>query len=88
MIPTAHAWYQSSYEQVFLILTFYSDTGHFGIRLTETKFVDRIYCNSRTANDVDRAAIKLLKFVEAKKREREQIALGFDIEWKPTFRRR
>ena len=67
-------------------MNFYSDTGHSGVRLPEMKFSGRINY-SRTANDVNRAAIELLKIVETKNRETGQIALGFDIEWKPTFRR-
>ena len=86
MISTTYVCYPSSYDQVFLILVFYSNISHFGIRLTEMKFIGPIYCNSKTANDVDRAAIELSKFVEARKREREKIALGLNIKWKPTFK--
>ncbi|KAL8120929.1 3'-5' exonuclease-like [Apium graveolens] len=42
---------------------------------------------SRTAFEVDRASKELLKVVQAKKKEGGHIVLGFDIEWKPTFRR-
>lgn len=42
---------------------------------------------SRTASEVDRASKELLKFVQAKKGEADHIILGFDIEWKPTFKR-
>ncbi|KAL1808382.1 hypothetical protein DCAR_0727832 [Daucus carota subsp. sativus] len=42
---------------------------------------------SRTASEVDRASKELLKFVQAKKREAGHTVLGFDIEWRPTFRR-
>lgn len=42
---------------------------------------------SKTAFEVDRASKELLKFVQAKKREGGHIVLGFDIEWKPTFKR-
>lgn len=42
---------------------------------------------SRTAHEVDEAAKELIKFVKAKKKEDGRAILGFDIEWKPTFRR-
>lgn len=42
---------------------------------------------SRTFNDVEKAVTKFLKIIEEKKREMMQIAIGFDIEWKPTFRK-
>ncbi|CAM9003359.1 unnamed protein product [Rhodiola kirilowii] len=42
---------------------------------------------SRTAEEVDTAAMQLLKFVERKSREVGQVILGFDIEWRPSFRR-
>uniref|UniRef100_A0A7N0UT10 3'-5' exonuclease n=1 Tax=Kalanchoe fedtschenkoi TaxID=63787 RepID=A0A7N0UT10_KALFE len=42
---------------------------------------------SRTAEEVDRAALQLLKFVERKRKEVGQAILGFDIEWRPSFRR-
>lgn len=42
---------------------------------------------SRTAAEVEKAAIEVLKAAEAKTREGGQAALGFDIEWRPTFRR-
>lgn len=42
---------------------------------------------SRTAFEVEAAARELLKTFEAKKTEVGQAALGFDIEWRPTFKR-
>ncbi|KAK9288007.1 hypothetical protein L1049_016452 [Liquidambar formosana] len=42
---------------------------------------------SRTVVEVEKAATELLNFVEAKKREMGRAILGFDIEWRPTFRR-
>ncbi|CAK9149105.1 unnamed protein product [Ilex paraguariensis] len=42
---------------------------------------------SKTVAEVEKAANELLKFVEARKKEDRQVILGFDIEWKPTFRR-
>lgn len=42
---------------------------------------------SRTVSEVEKASEELLKFVEAKKRGAGHTVLGFDIEWKPTFKR-
>ncbi|KAF3456638.1 hypothetical protein FNV43_RR01292 [Rhamnella rubrinervis] len=42
---------------------------------------------SRTAFEVEAAAMELLKTFQAKKTEVGQAALGFDIEWRPTFKR-
>ncbi|OMO88545.1 hypothetical protein COLO4_20229 [Corchorus olitorius] len=42
---------------------------------------------SRTTDEVEKAAGQLLKILEMKKKEMGQVAVGFDIEWKPTFRR-
>lgn len=42
---------------------------------------------SRTTKEVEKSAVELFNFVEEKKRKEGQVALGFDIEWKPTFRR-
>ncbi|XAR62534.1 DNA helicase [Bertholletia excelsa] len=44
-----------------------------------------VYC--RTVSEVEKAAKELLENVEARKRRGDQIILGFDIEWKPTFKR-
>lgn len=42
---------------------------------------------SRTTHEVDEAAKELIQFVESKKKQDGRAILGFDIEWKPTFRR-
>lgn len=42
---------------------------------------------SRTVFEVEKAANELLKFVETKKRDGGRAILGFDIEWRPTFRK-
>ncbi|KAK9901438.1 hypothetical protein M0R45_002124 [Rubus argutus] len=42
---------------------------------------------SRTAVEVEKAAMEVLKTQEAKKNEMDKNAVGFDIEWKPTFKR-
>lgn len=42
---------------------------------------------SRTAMEVEKAAEELLKNLEAGKRDSGQVALGLDIEWRPTFKR-
>ncbi|CAN1334269.1 3'-5' exonuclease [Linum perenne] len=42
---------------------------------------------SRTSMEVEMAARELLRSLEAKRRESGQVAVGFDIEWKPTFKR-
>ncbi|KAJ9701091.1 hypothetical protein PVL29_006440 [Vitis rotundifolia] len=42
---------------------------------------------SRTVTEVEKATAELLKIVEAKKKEMGQAILGFDIEWRPTFRK-
>lgn len=42
---------------------------------------------SRTPVEVEKAAMKLLKTIEARKKEVGQIAVGFDIEWRPIFKR-
>ncbi|KAI4344949.1 hypothetical protein L6164_012124 [Bauhinia variegata] len=54
------------------------------MRLPIFKFSGRIMY-SRTANEVEKAVMDLLKTLEEKKRDMAQIVLGFDIEWKPTF---
>nr|XP_048333035.1 Werner Syndrome-like exonuclease isoform X2 [Ziziphus jujuba var. spinosa] len=41
---------------------------------------------SRTAVEVEAAATEILKTVEAKNREVGEAAVGFDIEWRPTFK--
>ncbi|KAJ0034602.1 hypothetical protein Pint_25510 [Pistacia integerrima] len=42
---------------------------------------------SRTSVEVEKAAVELLQVLEAKKKETDQVAIGFDIEWRPSFRR-
>ncbi|KAL6342667.1 hypothetical protein AAG906_013073 [Vitis piasezkii] len=42
---------------------------------------------SRTVTEVEKATAELLKIVETKKKEMGQAILGFDIEWRPTFRK-
>lgn len=42
---------------------------------------------SRTFTDVEKAVTKFLKSIEEKKRDMMQIPIGFDIEWRPTFKR-
>lgn len=55
-------------------------------RYPALKFGGRIVY-SRTATEVEKAAEELLKNLEAEKRESGQVVLGFDIEWRPSFRR-
>ncbi|KAE8076340.1 hypothetical protein FH972_014998 [Carpinus fangiana] len=55
-------------------------------RYPALKFRGRIVY-SRTATEVEKAAEELLKNLEAEKRESGQVVLGFDIEWRPSFRR-
>ncbi|KAH9649583.1 Werner Syndrome-like exonuclease [Citrus sinensis] len=42
---------------------------------------------SRTSTEVEMAAIELRRILEANKSEAGQVVVGFDIEWKPTFRK-
>lgn len=42
---------------------------------------------SRTEIEVERAAMELLKTIEAKKNEVSLPAIGFDIEWRASFRK-
>ncbi|KAH7513128.1 hypothetical protein FEM48_Zijuj12G0163700 [Ziziphus jujuba var. spinosa] len=42
---------------------------------------------SRTVAEVEAAAMELLKTVEAKNREVGEAIVGFDIEWRPTFKK-
>ncbi|CAM9003361.1 unnamed protein product [Rhodiola kirilowii] len=56
------------------------------LRYPFLKFKGRIVY-SRTAEEVDGAAMQLLKFVETKRREVGHVILGLDIEWRPSFRR-
>ncbi|CAI9117570.1 OLC1v1018975C1 [Oldenlandia corymbosa var. corymbosa] len=56
------------------------------IRYPEISFRGRIVY-SRSFDEVEKSAAELLNFVEAKRRTEGQAILGFDIEWRPTFRR-
>ncbi|XP_054805681.1 3'-5' exonuclease-like [Prosopis cineraria] len=60
--------------------------GYSKMRLPIMKFAGKIMY-SKTANGVEKAALELLNVLDAKKRNIEQIALGLDIEWRPSFRR-
>lgn len=42
---------------------------------------------SRTYHEVEKAAKEQLEIIEAKKQSMDNISLGFDIEWRPTFKR-
>ncbi|KAI3934328.1 hypothetical protein MKW92_016826 [Papaver armeniacum] len=52
----------------------------------EMKFPGRIVY-SKTVSEVEKAAKELLEIIEVNKIYMEQVSLGFDIEWKPTFRK-
>nr|XP_016438658.1 PREDICTED: Werner Syndrome-like exonuclease isoform X2 [Nicotiana tabacum] len=52
----------------------------------EISFKGRIIY-SRTTKEVEKSAVELLNFVEEKKRKEGHVALGFDIEWRPSFRK-
>ncbi|KDP39330.1 hypothetical protein JCGZ_01087 [Jatropha curcas] len=56
------------------------------MRYPSMKFGGRILY-SRTPMDVEEAANELLFSLEAKRGETDQVAIGLDIEWRPTFRR-
>ncbi|PRQ38410.1 putative DNA helicase [Rosa chinensis] len=56
------------------------------MRYPVLKFGGRV-TYSRTAVEVEKAAMEILKTVKAKTNEMGQNAVGFDIEWKPTFQR-
>ncbi|KAL9332843.1 hypothetical protein ACSQ67_002453 [Phaseolus vulgaris] len=58
--------------------------GYSRMRLPAIKFNGRIMY-SRTFDSVEKAAAKLLQALGEKNREIVQIAIGFDIEWKPSF---
>lgn len=42
---------------------------------------------SRTFPEVEKAADELLKFVELKKKDGGRAIIGFDVEWRPSFRK-
>jgi werner syndrome-like exonuclease len=55
------------------------------VKYQAMKFGGRInYC--RTANEVERASMELIDKIKAKNGLGE-VPLGFDIEWRPSFRR-
>lgn len=59
---------------------------NFKMRLPKMNFGGHIiYC--RTASEVEKATAQLSKIVEAKRKEMEQVVFGFDIEWRPTFKK-
>nr|KYP57014.1 Werner syndrome ATP-dependent helicase isogeny [Cajanus cajan] len=60
--------------------------GYSRMRLPVLKFSGQIMY-SRTFDAVEKAAAKLLQILEERKREMMQIVIGFDIEWKPTFKK-
>ncbi|XP_028759733.1 Werner Syndrome-like exonuclease [Neltuma alba] len=60
--------------------------GYSKMRLPIMKFAGKIMY-SKTANGVEKAALELLNGLDAKKKNMEQIVLGLDIEWRPSFRR-
>ena len=42
---------------------------------------------SRTVSEVDRASRELAKKINSTRKGMEQITIGFDIEWRPSFKR-
>ncbi|KAL4380285.1 hypothetical protein AHAS_Ahas04G0018200 [Arachis hypogaea] len=72
-------------ESHYSFLPFSELEGYSRMRLPVIKFAGQIMY-SRTFADVEKSAEKLLKILEEKKRQMVQIPLGFDIEWKPSFR--
>lgn len=42
---------------------------------------------SKTASEVDRRAMQLLKVLDTKKDHSGRAFIGFDIEWRPSFRK-
>ncbi|MQL71294.1 hypothetical protein Taro_003626 [Colocasia esculenta] len=41
----------------------------------------------RTVSEVEKATRQLLEIIKSKKENLEKISMGFDLEWRPTFRR-
>lgn len=64
----------------------YNSQGEITMRYPEISFKGHIMY-SRTAREAEKAAEELLTFVQTTKQNDGQVALGFDIEWKPTFKR-
>ncbi|KAK4266615.1 hypothetical protein QN277_027507 [Acacia crassicarpa] len=60
--------------------------GYSKMRLPILKFAGEILY-SQTASGVEKAVLELLNVLNGKKRNVEQMALGLDIEWRPSFRR-
>ncbi|KAF6145810.1 hypothetical protein GIB67_028805 [Kingdonia uniflora] len=56
------------------------------LRYPALKFEGRIVY-SRTVAEVEKATTELLEFTRADKKNMDRYILGFDIEWKPTFKR-
>ncbi|KAL2332608.1 hypothetical protein Fmac_013821 [Flemingia macrophylla] len=75
-----------SYCMGYYWLSYSSLPGYSRMRLPVLKFSGQIMY-SRTFETVEKAAAKLLKILEEKKRKMMQIVIGLDIEWKPTFRK-
>lgn len=65
-------------------ILFLTCAGYSRMRLPAIKFSGRIMY-SRTFDSVHKAAAKLLQALDEKNREIVQFAIGFDIEWKPSF---
>lgn len=42
---------------------------------------------SKTASEVDKRAMQLLKVLDTKRDESGRAIVGFDIEWRPSFRK-
>lgn len=42
---------------------------------------------SRTVSEVDRASRELAKKINSTRKAMDQITIGFDIEWRPSFKR-
>ena len=58
---------------------------NFKMRLPKMNFGGCIvYC--RTVTEVEKGTAELLKIVDTKKKEMGRAVLGFDIEWRPSFR--
>lgn len=41
----------------------------------------------RTYSEVEKATLELMEILKSKKENMDKISLGFDIEWRPTFRK-
>ncbi|KAF5733156.1 Werner Syndrome-like exonuclease [Tripterygium wilfordii] len=56
------------------------------MRYPEMRFGGQILY-SRTEIEAEKAAVELLRSLEAKKKEAGCVTVGFDIEWRPSFRK-